>query len=145
MKTNRLPFITREGHWHIDAVYPILKRRGVRSWRIEFEQKRPNVMSEGYHIGGGGPLKMWNTEHVVWIDNREGSCYFRDGEDGEEPTEIQVPLPWPGFGREWRIYTDQEKWSVTVIALAEFSPITTLRRVFVVAYRDIVNWWKSRG
>ena len=142
---SRVPFVTHEGHWHPEGVYLIMKRRGVRAWRIEFEQKRPDVASEGYMIMGAGPLKMWNSEHHIWVGSREASCYFRDGEDGTELTEFEIPLPWPGFGREWRIYTDQEKWSVTVVALAEYDPIKTLYRAFVVAYRDFVNWRKRRA
>jgi hypothetical protein len=137
------PFVTREGHWHPDVVHLIAKRPGVRAWRVEFEQKRPNVMSTGYGIGGYGPLRLWNGEHTVWIDSREGSMLFREGEDGTAFTELAIPLPWPGFGREWRIYTDQEKWSVTVIALAEYTPLTTFSRLLKVAWSDFKNWRKK--
>lgn len=140
----RSPELTKEGHWHPDSVYALARRRGVRAWRIEFEQKRPDVFSTGYEIGGSGLLGIWNRGHHIWVGSREGSMLFRDGEDGSKFTEIYIPLPWPGFGREWRVYTDQEKWSVTVIALAETSPLTTLPRVAKVAWSDIKRWWKRR-
>ena len=141
---NALPVVTREGHWHPDGVYLIMKRRGVRAWNISFEQKRPNVMTTGYHVGGSGPIGLWNSEHNVWVDSREGSMLFREGEDGTEFTELKIPLPWPGFGREWRIYTDQEKWTITIIALAEFSPLTTFRRFLKIGWSDFKNW-RKRG
>lgn len=137
------PYVSREGHWHPDIVRLVIRRRGVRVWNIDFEQKRPNIMSQGYGIGGAGPLRLWNSAHHIWVNSREGSMLFREGEDGSELTEITIPLPWPGFGREWRIYTDQEKWSVTIIAVAEFSPLTTFRRFLKVAWSDFKNWRKK--
>lgn len=136
------PSVSREGHWHPDIVKLVARRRGVRVWNVDFEQKRPNIMSTGYMIGGAGPLRMWNSEYHIWIDSREGSMLFREGEDGSELTELEIPLPWPGFGKEWRIYTDQEKWSVTIIAIAEFSPMTTFRRFLKIAWSDFKNWRK---
>lgn len=139
------PYISHEGHWHPDSVYRIMKRRGVRAWQVSFEQKRPDVMSQGYMLGGAGPLGLWNSEHHVWVDSRDGSMLFREGEDGSKISEISVPLPWPGFGKEWRIYTDQEKWTITIIALAEFSPLTTFGRLLKVAWSDFKNWVSTDG
>lgn len=134
------PYVSHEGHWHPSTTRLVIRRRGVRVWNIDFEQKRPNVMTRGYRIGESGPLRLWNSEHNIWVDSREGSMLFREGEDGSEMTKIAIPLPWPGFGREWQIYTDQEKWSVTIITVAEYSPLTTLSRFFKIAWSDFKNW-----
>lgn len=139
----KYPYVSREGHWHPDIVRLVIRRRGVRVWNIDFEQKRPNVMTTGYRIGESGPLGLWNSEHNISVNSREMSMLFREGEDGSESTELSIPLSWPGFGREWRIYTDQEKWSVTIIAIAEYSPLTTFRRFLKIAWLDFKNWRKK--
>jgi hypothetical protein len=140
----KLPTVTRQGHWHPDGIRAVMRRRGVRAWRIEFEQKRPDVWSGGYTIGDHGIAGLWNGNYHITVGSREGSMLFREGEDGTAMTEIDIPLPWPGFSREWRVYTDQEKWSVVVIALAERSFLTSPGRVVRMLWSDYKHWLKGR-
>lgn len=117
--------IVRQGHIHVEIVHLIAKRRGVRKWYIQTEQKRPGgFTSYSFVLGGGSPK---HEDHDLFLTARDWdtstTLYWRDGEDGEEATIIDVHLPrvW-GRKRVWNTHVEYDKWGIFLVATLDRAP-----------------------
>jgi hypothetical protein len=117
--------IERQGHIHIEIVHLVAKRRGLRKWYIQTEQKRPGGFTSYSFTLGGGSEK--HEDHDLFLTARDWetttTLFWRDGEDGSESTVLGVHLPnfW-GSKRVWNTHVEYDKWGVFLVATLDRAP-----------------------
>lgn len=118
--------IAKQGHIHVEIVHLITKRRGVRKWYIQTEQKRPGgFTSYSFMLRKGKHGKR--EDHDLFLTARDWdtstTLFWRDGEDGEKATIIEIDLPrfW-GRKRVWNSHVEYDKWGVFLTATLDRVP-----------------------
>jgi len=112
--------LERQGHIHIEIVHLLVKRRGVRKWYIQTEQKRPDGFTS-YSFTLGDRKRLRRDDHDLYLTAREydpsKTLYWRDGEDGSESTVLGIRLPrvWRR-GHDWSTHVEVDKWGVFLVA-----------------------------
>lgn len=96
-----------QGHWHVEYVRVIARRPGMIVLGIGTEEKRPHLAN----------ARFAGREQEFIVASREGSCHFRDGEDGSEPTVVTIRFPWCLPWRTWVASCDDwDRYESKIIA-----------------------------
>jgi hypothetical protein len=116
--------LERQGHIHIEIVHLLVKRRGVRKWYIQTEQKRPDGFASYSFTIERGLRRPAQDEHDVYLHAREHdpsmTLFWREGEDGSESTVLGIRLPrvWRR-SKNWSTHVEMDKWGVFVTSTLE--------------------------
>lgn len=113
-----------QGHIHIEIVHLLVKRPGVRKWYIQTEQKRPDGFTSDSVTIERGKRRLSLDEHDLFLHARDfnpsQTMYWRDGEDGQKSTALEILLPrlWRR-SRQWSTQVDLDKWGIFLTATLE--------------------------